>query len=233
MRVLVLRPIEAAVRTQEFLALLGHEVIAAPLLIYARTKTPRPSGAFDAMLATSAQAFAEFAGDESLRSLPLYVVGARTAQAAIEAGFREPAIIEADAKDLAQAIAQRLSPPANLLYLAGRDRKPDLEKSLSAAGFSIAPWIVYEAHPAPALPEEIAQALRAGDVDAALHYSKRSAEIFCTLIEQANLAGPARRLRHVAISTDCAQGLTGLGAEDMCVAASPDESAMAALLASG
>ena len=50
------------------------------------------------------------------------------------------------------------------------------------------------------------------------------------LIEQANLAEPARRLRHVAISHDCAQGLSGLGAGEICVAATPDGSAMAALL---
>lgn len=230
MRVLVLRPGEAAARTQEFLARLGHEAVAAPLLIYTRTKTPRPSGAFDAMLATSAQAFAGFQADGNSEILPLYVVGARTAQAASEAGFREPEIVAPDAKALAQALAQSLSSPANLLYPAGRDRKPDLEQSLAAAGFSVIPWIVYEAQPASVLPDEIAQALRTGSIDAALHYSRRSAEIFCALIEQANLAEPARRLRHVAISHDCAQGLSGLGAGEICVAATPDGSAMAALL---
>ena len=230
MRVLVLRPQQAAARTQERLVRLGHQVIAAPILIYARTGAPRPAGAFDAMLATSAQAFVGFQPDENMRSLPLYVVGARTAQAAIEAGLREPEIIAADAKELAQAIAQSLQPPANLLYPAGAERKPDLEKTLGAKGFSINPWIVYEAQPAPALPDEIAQALRAGSLDAALHYSKRSAEIFCASVAQANLAEPARRLRHVAISQDCAQGLSALNAADVRIAAAPNEDSMAELL---
>lgn len=230
MRVLVLRPMVAAARTQDVLARLGHEVIAAPLLIYKPKGAPPPLGAFDAMLATSAQAFAGFQSDGNLAALPLYVVGARTAQAAIEAGLRAPECVAPDAKALAQVIAQSLRPPANLLYLAGVERKPDLEKSLAAAGFSVIPWIVYDAQPASVLPDEIAQALRAGEVDAAMHYSRRSAEIFCALIAQANLGEAAKRLRHVAISADCAQGLSELGAVEICVAAKPDESAMAALL---
>jgi uroporphyrinogen-III synthase len=158
------------------------------------------------------------------------VVGARTAQAAIEAGLSEPEIIAADAKELAQAIAQSLQPPANLLYPAARERKPDLEKALGAKGFSINPWIVYEAQAAPALPDEIAQALRAGSLDAALHYSMRSAEIFCASVAQADLAEAARRLRHVAISQDCAQGLSALNAPDVRIAAAPNEDSMAELL---
>ena len=232
MRVLVLRPQEAAARTQERLALLGHQVVAAPIMTYACTGAPRPAGAFDAMLATSAQAFAAFQADENMRSLPLYVVGARTAQAAREAGLREPVSVASDAKELAYVIATSLSPSAKLLYPAGRDRKSDLEKTLGAKGFSIAPWVVYEAHAAPALPDDVAHALSAGKLDAALHYSRRSAEIFCALIARANLGEPARRLRHVAISADCAQGLSGLNADHIFVAAKPDESAMAALLVS-
>ena len=78
--------------------------------------------------------------------------------------------------------------------------------------FQIAPWVVYDAQPVPALTQEIAAALRAGRVEAALHYSRRSAEIFCAAVAQADLDEAAKRLRHVAISQDCAEGLAALNA---------------------
>lgn len=236
MRVIVMRPMEAAARTQKRLARLGHQVIAGPLMVYAQTGERAPAGAFEAMLATSAQAFAGFMQTEILESeilqnLPLYVVGKRTAQAAREAGLPAPEYVAPDAGALSDIVRARLRPRARLLYLAGLDRKPELEASLATAGFEIAPWVVYDAQPVPVLTQEIDAALRAGRVEAALHYSKRSAEIFCEAVAQAGLGEAAKRLRHVAISQDCAEGLAALNAVDVRIAASPNESAMAALLA--
>ena len=230
MRVLVMRPAEAAARTQKRLARLGHQVIAGPLMVYAQTGEPAPAGPFEAVLATSAQAFAGFMQTEILQNLSLYVVGKRTAQAALEAGLAAPEYVAPDAGALSDFVRARLRPPARLLYMAGHDRKPDLEASLEAAGFQIAPWVVYDAQPVPALTQEIAAALRAGRVEAALHYSRRSAEIFCAAVAQADLDEAAKRLRHVAISQDCAEGLAALNAMDVRIADAPNESAMAALL---
>lgn len=231
MRVIVMRPMEAAARTQKRLARLGHQVIAGPLMVYAQTGERAPAGPFEAMLATSAQAFAGFMQTEILQDLPLYVVGKRTAQAAREAGLPAPEYVAPDAGALSDIVRAHLRPRARLLYLAGLDRKPELEASLATAGFEIAPWVVYDARPVPVLTQEIDAALRAGRVEAALHYSKRSAEIFCEAVAQAGLGKAAKRLRHVAISQDCAEGLAALNAKDVRIAASPNESAMAALLA--
>lgn len=231
MRVLVLRPGEAARRTAARLAGLGHAAVLAPLFEPAATGAAAPPGPFDAALATSAQAFAlpPAADLAPWRALPTACVGQRTAQAAQAAGFAAPAVVTRDAADLVRALA----PPAagaRYLYLAGRDRKPGLEEGLRAAGASVCPWIVYEARAANALPEPARQALAAGGADAALHFSRRGAATFCALCRQAGLESPARALRHFVLSADVAAGLAPLAPADVRIAAAPDEDSLLALL---
>lgn len=237
MRVLVVRPSPAAARTAERLAALGHAALAAPLLAYEPTKNPCPAGSFDILLATSAQAFAALDAQgeapEQLRALALYAVGARTHEAARRAGFRACVCVAPDADALAREIA-RLHPRggagAHALYLAGVDRKPHLEAALRAMGFTVSAWEVYAAKAAAALPAPAQEALAAGALDAALHYSRRSAEIFCALAQAAGLAPAAARLRHIAISPDAAAGLAALAPADLRVAGAPEEAAMLDLL---
>ena len=240
MRVLVVRPAPADARTAQRLKDLGHEAVAAPLLIHENIENPCPAGAFDIVIATSAQAFRALAAREipaHLRAAPLCVVGARTGEAAQRLGFSAPRRIGADAAALAQMIAQDFAPRAarggqapRALYLAGAARKPHLEADVRALGLDLAVWEVYAARAASALPAPAAQALAAGRIDAALHFSRRSAEVFCGLVAAAGLADQARRLRHIAISPDAAQGLRALDPPDPRVAAAPEEGAMLSLL---
>lgn len=231
MRVLVLRPGDGARRTAARLAELGHEAICSPVLETVATGERAPPGAFDGVIATSAQAF-RFVESATLRPflrLPAMCVGARTAHAAREAGFADIRVEAADAAQLALAITQ--APPTNrLLYLAGRDRKPGLETALETEGVTVAPWIVYEARAVAALRENALDDLRAGRLDAALHFSRRSAAVFCDLTAAAHLGEEARALLHVAISTDAARGLAPLDPPRLRVAAAPDEAHMLALL---
>jgi uroporphyrinogen-III synthase len=88
MRVLVLRPDDGARRTAARLKALGHEAISSPVMETVATNASGPEGDFGAVIATSAQAFV-FANAGALApflSLPLMCVGARTAQAARDAG---------------------------------------------------------------------------------------------------------------------------------------------------
>ena len=107
MRVLVLRPQDGARRTAARLQALGHEAICAPLIEPAATGEPPPEGEFDALIATSAQAF-RFAPPERLAAFadrPLLCVGARTAQAARDAGLQAIAIEAPDATSLLERMA--------------------------------------------------------------------------------------------------------------------------------
>ena len=231
MRVLVLRPDDGARRTIARLHELGHEAISSPVLETVATNEPPPAGAFDGLIATSAQAL-RYADADALRRflmVPLWCVGARTASTAREAGFADIRIEAADAAHLALGIKQSAS-TKRLLYLAGRDRKPDLENALCEQGAVVAPWVVYEARAAATLAPDTLNALRDGELDAVLHFSRRSAQIFCDLVADAGLSEQARALSHVSISADAAEGLRKIAPMRLLIARAPNEANMLALL---
>ncbi len=152
------------------------------------------------------------------------MVGEKTLRAAERAGLHANAPALPDAAALAQKLVAAFSAPARLLYLAGRDRKSDLERALTAAGLSVATLEVYEMRAREQWRKtEIECVARA---DAALHYSRRSAEVSLALAFHAGLGALWRNIAHVAISDDAASPLNAAGAKDVVVAAAANEAAM-------
>lgn len=235
MEVLVTRPAEAAERTVETLVERGHQAVVSSVLDIVATDAPWPQGVVDAALATSAHAFAHLRADpdwplpETRRLLPLYLVGERTQKAARARGFEGPADVAIDAQDLATRILAQANRPARAVYLAGRDRKSELEDRLTAADFSLDVLEVYDARAAAGLSEDAIERLHSGKLDAVLHYSRRSAEIFLRLAAAADLTVAA--LLHVAISEDAATPLRGAQLPRIAVAAEPKEQSLLDLLA--
>jgi len=193
-----------------------------------------PEGVVDALIATSAQAFElladtpEWPLPEARGLMPLFLVGTRTEEAARIKGFSGRATIAPDAKILAQMLVEKLPAPARLLYLAGHDRKPDLEDRLAEAAHLIETVEVYAAEPASALQPDAVAALESGFVGAVLHYSRRSAGIFLKLTENAGL--DAASWPHVCISQDAAEPLREAGCETVHIAEKPNEQSMVALV---
>ena len=206
MRVIVTRARGDAARTAAALRARGHEALLSPVLEIVATGAAIHPGPAQALVATSAHAFEVLPEADAalLAPLPLFVVGARTARAAAEAGLAPPRVIAASALELAQQIAAALPAPAHLLYLAGHDRKPDLEAALQAQGHVIDVAETYEARAVEALSPDVATALARGEADAVLHFSRRSAQLFMACVTKAGLATQAARLRHVCISRDAA-----------------------------
>ena len=133
MRVIVTRARADAERTAAALRARGHEPLLSPVLAIVRTGAAVHPGQAQALVATSAHAFEAISADEasSLAHLPLFVVGARTAEAAERAGLAAPRLTAAQVSGLAAQMGSALPAGAKLLYLAGRDRKPDLEEALA------------------------------------------------------------------------------------------------------
>ena len=230
MRVLVTRPEPGATATAARLAGLGHEPLAAPVTRIRATGAPPPAGPFDALIVTSANAVAALDRLGGARTLPAFVVGARTAERVAAAGFADVTWRE-DAGALAQAIVGRVPPGSALLHAAGRDRRPEPAATLGAAGFRLAVWEVYAAEALDRLPAAIATALDGGRIDAALHYSRRSAEILCRLVRQAGRQEAFRRLDHLCISREVADEVVAISREVVPrIANSPDELALLAML---
>jgi len=87
--------------------------------------------------------------------------------------------------------------------------------------------VVYRAAAAP-FPSALIEALKAGEVDAVLHFSRRSAENYAAGARQAGIAEPALAVRHLCLSAQVAEPLAGAG--QVTIAARPDEAALIALL---
>ncbi|HMN71152.1 MAG TPA: uroporphyrinogen-III synthase [Rhodoblastus sp.] len=223
MKVLIVRAAQDARRTAARLAAAGRQAIVAPVLDIANLDFAPPVGVFDAILATSAHAFEKVDSLAPFRAVPLFVVGARTAEAARAAGFPAPQMVVANAGELGAVAARDLPRGACVLYIAGRDRKPDLEAALSPF-FALTIVETYAAEPVAALPVAAAEALGSGDV-AVLHYSQRSAAIFLDLAGRAGFAAELGAARHIAISADAAKPLLAAGLP-VAVAAEPNEDSL-------
>jgi uroporphyrinogen-III synthase len=226
MRILITRALGDAERSARRLAALGHEAVIAPVLEFAATNEIAPPGPFDAVLLTSARAVPALASREGNTPVPVFAVGERTAAAAAAAGIGGVHVAGGDAQALAALIMRTLAAPARLLHIAGRDHKAEPAASLVAAGFTVDLWTAYDAVPAARLADAAHRALHDARLDAALHYSRRSAALLLDRVGEAGLIAPFLALSHVCLSADAAFPLQSAGAARVRVAERPDEAAL-------
>jgi uroporphyrinogen-III synthase len=200
---------------------LGFSAACLPA-IEIRTQPVRPRRThYDAVVATSDKAFHSDGPPDT--SSPLYVVGARTGHAAEARGWRLASPPAREAGKLVRIITAALKPKAHVLYLAGRDRKEVIEAALSHA-FDVE---IFEAYAAEAREAwRPAEARSLASCIAALHYSRRSAELASALAEAAGKQACFLDLNHVCISRDVADGLRELGAGRVAIAETPDEAGL-------
>lgn len=210
-RLLILRPEPGACETVRRATDMGLEAFAVPLFEIEPMAWQVPdAGSFDALLVTSANAVQQ-AGEnlQALRGLPVYAVGAATAEAARAAGF--------DIKGHGAAGIERLlgsiEADVKLLHLCGEDRR-----DVSDARQAITPLAVYRAE-AIASPD-----LGAAAGSVALLHSPRAARRFAELVNDKSAVAI------VAISAAAAeQG--GQGWERVEVAEAPRDDALLAVAA--
>ena len=114
------------------------------------------------------------------------------------------------------------------MYLAARDRKPDLEDILAEARHSIELVEVYAAQPAESLHDAALALAETGEIGAVLHYSRRSTDIFLRLARNAGL--DLSRVNHVCVSHDAAAPLLAAGIHEVLIAKTPDEQGIFAIV---
>lgn len=207
MRVLVTRPSADAERTAARLAARGHAPVIAPLMRVVPVPAELPAGIV-ALLATSANAFVGFTATPAERTLPVFCVGERTADAARAAGHPFVESADGDVEALVRLVLTRFDEDAGpLAYLAGEERTGDLEGRLARLGFAVEVRVVYRALPVEAFDAPTIAALAAG-VDAVLLYSRRTADIFSGLIRAAGLADRLADAALLCLSPQVAAGVT-------------------------
>lgn len=233
MRVVVTRPETDAGRTASALRTRGHEVLVAPLMRVEPVAADL-TGNWGALVITSANAPGAIAGNparEAFIELPLFAVGERSAQAARAAGFTQVTSAGGDVRDLVRVVAEHYADKsAPLLYLAGEDRAADLIGELAVHGIKAELRVVYRAITAP-FPPELIEALKAREIDAVLHYSRRSADNYLAGARAAGIAAEAVAVRHVCLAAPIATPLVAAGATSIAIAPHPDEAALIELLA--
>lgn len=225
MRLLLTRAAEDAVRTRAVLEARGHHVLLAPVLRPVATGEALPERPPEGVIATSARAFRYAqrpAWDPA--GVPLALVGRQTEVAARTAGYGGAAVVVSTSADLIAALCRRAA--TRLLYLAGTDRKPDLEAALAAGPHGLAVVETYKAEAATILPADVAAALRGARIDAVMHYSRRSAILFRDLCAGAGC--DPRGVLHICLSPDVAEPFRGF--PRVRVADAPEEAALLALV---
>jgi uroporphyrinogen-III synthase len=228
MRLLVTRPEPDATRTAETLRARGHDVLVAPLLA-TLTIAADFAGPYDGVLMTSANAARAVTAHPrrgELTRLPCFTVGGRTEEAARTAGFTNTISADGALGDLVGLVAAEVDRSARLLYLAGEDRAGDLAKR----GIAVETAVVYRAVAAEKLPPHLTQALRESTLDAALHYSRRSAVTLLALAGHSGTANAVTSLAHYCLSAEVAAPLREAAAGRIAVAARPDEASLLALI---
>ena len=236
MRLIVTRPEPDGARTAAKLRACGHDVELVPLLrIEPVREADFGAGPFAAVLITSANALSAIASHQriaELRSLPAFVVGRRTAEAAHAAGFTDVLSADGNQRDLVRLVRARIAASEHkpLLYLAGEDRSGDLGADLAALGLPVRTVVVYRAAAASEFPDAIRNALALGRFDGVLHFSRRTAESFLRCASAGEALRPALSVAHYCLSPHVAEPLVAAGAAVVRVASRPEEAALIELV---
>lgn len=234
MRVLLCRARSESVATAGVLHELGVEAVVAPVLAVEALPFELPDRRPDAVLATSARAVEALTDRHVLRLRPCaaFAVGTRTAEAWRRAGWDDVATAQGDGAALAHLIAAALPSPARLLYVAGRFRGPDLEAALRGAGYGVEVVETYAARPAAPWGGSVRARLRAGQIDAVLHYSVRSAVLSTEFAKRAGCEAEFARASHFCLSAAVAAALGRAGVPGARAAPRPTEDSLAQALLS-
>jgi len=235
MAVLVTRPHPDDEATASALRARGFEVLRAPMLRFEPVPFHDDADArYGAIIVTSAnalRAIASHLADSRLLKLPLFAVGEHTAAVAREAGFAEVITAGGDAGALRDLVlgavkSKQLKKASTLLYLAGADLARDLAGELGEKGFTVVTHTTYRMIPASSLPREICDAFVANQIEAVLHYSRRSARAFLEAARSGGVEISALALPQCCISATVAAVLRDAGATQVTAAAGTDENAL-------
>ncbi len=249
LRVLITRPEAEGRRLAARLADLGHEAVLSPVLDIRTCDFDWPTGPFSAVVMTSANAAsAALAHSEAnqLTAQPVFCVGDKAADLLRNAPFGPALDIRSGGKDV-RSLAQNLDralardgPP--LLFLRGRDVARPLE-TLLPDGPGVIDRIVYEAIARDHLNDIARADLRRGRIDAALHFSPRSARAVCDAARRDGVLVDLAACHHVCLSQAVADavraGFANDGGDragatekpDLSIAAHPDEAGLLDALA--
>lgn len=203
----------------------GYDPVSAPFLTIESRAVALPAGV-QAILVSSSNALPSLTSGNTR----LFAVGNATAERARTRGFPDVLSAAGDAEALGALVAREADPTAGPLFLAsGAGQGLTLAANLRRRGFRVVRRVCYVAIPVKKFPEPAAQALRSGNLHAALFMSAETAKIFARLLPPA-LHASLGRVAAVAIAPAVAAALEGLPWHHVCAARTPTLDDVLALL---
>jgi uroporphyrinogen-III synthase len=232
MRILVTRPEPDASQLAGILVAAGHEAVVEPLMhIEFEAKPALDLAGVQGVLLTSANGARALAQATEHRDIPLYCVGAASAQQAADDGFTNITNAQGDVSDLAALVHHHCAPAAGpLVHVAGSVVAGDLAGQLATVGFETRREVLYRAVTATMLSDATQQLMRDGSLDAVMLFSPRTAKTFASLVGNAHLEGACAALDLLCLSQAVADVLVALPCRSVRVAERPVSEAIIALL---
>ncbi len=228
MKLLITRPEESSKILARRLVSMGHEVVLSPLLeITFRKEMSINLEDVQAFVVTSANGVEGLVNTTQNRDLPLYAVGAKTAQAAQKSGFKTVLSADGDLETLAALIRSKAGKSEGVLLHAGGARLAgDLESLLERSGFQYRREILYDAIDADNLCPDAIQALKAKAIDGVLIFSPHTAKIFTKIVEQNDLSPHLKEVTAWCLSNNVAVEIAKLPFRKSYIAPSPTEASL-------
>lgn len=222
----MMRAREDGERSAVALAARGFAAVLAPVLEFRATDAAPPEGAFDALVVTSAKALTSLSASARgrLAGYSIHAVGSRTAELARGLGFHLSGPAAKDIAALLTTLRSNLPAGSRVLYLAGRDRRPDMERDLASEGHRVEILEVYAAEAREGWRDHEAAAVAA--CSAFLHYSERSSALAVDFATRSGVEAAFRSKPHVTISRAAAAPLRDFAARHVYWPREPDEESM-------
>jgi len=179
----------------------GLTPVMAPVTAIETYEKPVDLAGIGALAFTSANGVRAFAANEARRDMPVFAVGAVTAEAAKAAGFKDVAAADGDVESLARHIgAERDKADQGVLHIAGADRAGDLVALLKGEDIESRRLTLYEARPVRSLPDDVTQRIKTDPPEWASFFSPRTARLFLQLARAAHATGRLSEIRAACLS---------------------------------
>ena len=216
MRIWITRAQPEADATAERLRAFGHEPVIQPVLeVHPLGGAPSLEGV-GALAFTSRNGVRAFAALSDERALPVFTVGAATAEAARAAGFVEVASAAGDVAALAELIAsRRRGLDGEVFYPAPEEPAGDLVGALAEHGILARTQAVYRTVPAEFEPSPA--------VEAVLVHSAKAARLLAASFDL-DVISPG--MTAVCISAAAAEPLRDASFGELLISPAPNETAL-------
>ena len=198
MNLLITRPYEDAQRLAAPLEKLGHRVTYAPLLVahYCLPLTWPDWSNVQGLLFTSANgvrafehAFRHCTQWDIMQALPTLAVGPHTAETLKGYGFASVACANGGWRTLVECVPSHFyAAKGRLLHITGTETAGHVGDALTTQGYLYERLPIYDMVSAPVLPAPTVHDFSQHRIDGVILCSSRTAQIFTSLIERAELA---------------------------------------------